>query len=916
MTNTPDSPGNSLDREKAEKAVRSLWIAFNNAGLYGEAHPLTDRSIGDLDEALRTAFSDTPSLTMHVEQDFLACEEWRVQKRAYGPRMMTRFKDAKIQSLTFYPEIGRDDLAHILAVLNAGVEFPTVDSMAAELNRRSVRGYRFNYVTYQKVTLDESIVHKNLHAFVDLFNNSDGDQADGALSPETPHSPPHLRQQESRSTLMMHLRALREKIGRRSFGAMPSTEELVETLSSLRSSVIQELQVQAAQGKIADTMTDTFTEVEALTFEVILRIVREEYQKGELAAEQLAILLQRLVPDRRDLKRLLPLLKRTLLDEGMPLEEYLTLVRALGNELQGEGVMEVLAEAGHELGVTPDEVVAELRRDPKTAVSLILLAAEIKSAGFRDEEEFADTIQQYIDTVVSALGGDSLYVGQDTGTRTSDPALSALEAELAARIQSQSIPHSARDRVMSSLARTETFAQRSVEKADIDTDEPEAGIKIDATRPSETEDLLTITKSIAVTLRDRGYTDTQLLQFASLTKELGAAIGSDYDKLREFLLDFRDVLMTCPPRYSMDNANADQVRRTLVSLEGRLRELLSKDHLDEKRAEPLIAAFGGHLAALVEKPPKESNDQAAASLADNRSASLDSALAVKGYSLKDIARFKGLAEEMKVLVGPGIEDTRVLLAEFLEQTQGLPVVDTGTEDGAGGGGAVDESLARLEEQFLSYLHHHGLEDKAIELIGEKLSHRLAELLVKPDEARRKEAGAEKRLKPRTVGGTGKSKLHGAVLRPKDTRMHIEREIARCVRYRCTFACVSITATALIVDGMRRQPEKCDMVFITNAVYERLQNMLRTPDLIGTVGSVSKNHLIVLLPMTDKQGGMAAEERIRKNVEGITIVSGQITGTIEVATSISSFAGAKAIKTASFLRRVRADHKTILDGGEF
>jgi hypothetical protein len=92
-------------------------------------------------------------------------------------------------------------------------------------------------------------------------------------------------------------------------------------------------------------------ETNALTDQVIARIVREEYNQGEISIPRLAQIIRRLLPEPGEIKRLLPLLKETLLAEGMSLAEFLRLIQELGKELESEGLVQALKESADTIGL-------------------------------------------------------------------------------------------------------------------------------------------------------------------------------------------------------------------------------------------------------------------------------------------------------------------------------------------------------------------------------------------------------------------------------------------------------------------------------------------------------------------------------------------------------------------------------------
>ena len=154
----------------------------------------------------------------------------------------------------------------------------------------------------------------------------------------------------------------------------------------------------AHEEKIVDKVND-------ITDDVILKLIEEEYQADQLTPQRLAHILRRLIPETNELKRLLPKIKTTLLQAGMPIKAYLELVKALGKELQSDELAKVFAESAEEIGIDGESLVQEIKKNPGQAAELIFLAAEIRK-GTGDEKVMTDLLVDYVERLGSSLNAD------------------------------------------------------------------------------------------------------------------------------------------------------------------------------------------------------------------------------------------------------------------------------------------------------------------------------------------------------------------------------------------------------------------------------------------------------------------------------------------------------------------------------
>jgi hypothetical protein len=174
----------------------------------------------------------------------------------------------------------------------------------------------------------------------------------------------------------------------------------------MKTELIQGIESQKALGIAYENEEAILEKANELTDRVLLQIVKDEYRVGNVTPGRMAQILRRLVPDPNELKRLLPKFKGALLEAGMPLPDYLQLIKDLGRELQDEGLARVLQEAGEQVGVDGDALIEQIKKDPKQAAELMSIAAEIRK-GQGDEQALTDVLVEYVERLGADLGKDA-----------------------------------------------------------------------------------------------------------------------------------------------------------------------------------------------------------------------------------------------------------------------------------------------------------------------------------------------------------------------------------------------------------------------------------------------------------------------------------------------------------------------------
>jgi GGDEF domain-containing protein len=181
--------------------------------------------------------------------------------------------------------------------------------------------------------------------------------------------------------------------------------DLANAVFDMKKQLLEGLEAQKALGVAYENEEAILENANELTDRVIIQLVKDEYQKGNVTPARMAQILRRLVPESADLKRLLPKLKAALLEEGMSHTHYLELVQELSRELESESLASILQESGEEIGVDGDHLIAEFKQNPEQAAQLIYLASEIRK-GSGNDDALVEILSDYVEQVGSQMAID------------------------------------------------------------------------------------------------------------------------------------------------------------------------------------------------------------------------------------------------------------------------------------------------------------------------------------------------------------------------------------------------------------------------------------------------------------------------------------------------------------------------------
>ena len=233
--------------------------------------------------------------------------------------------------------------------------------------------------------------------------------------------------QDGAGALLVHqLQIMQQEVERHLQGdGEVDLSELAFAVFDMKKQLLESIQTQKALGVAYANEAAIVENANKLSDKVVVELIREEYAKGKISIQRLAMILRRLIPDAEDLRRLMPKIKVALLASGMSLDDYIKLVNELQNELQNEELSRILQESSESIGIDGDELIAEFKRNPTQAAELIYLASEIQASS-GDESTLTSILVDYIEK----LGGEMAREEADQATEGGEDHLQNVITEI------------------------------------------------------------------------------------------------------------------------------------------------------------------------------------------------------------------------------------------------------------------------------------------------------------------------------------------------------------------------------------------------------------------------------------------------------------------------------------------------------
>lgn len=461
----------AIDLKQALQIARAFNLAFNNAFMYGGSHQTTKDSAASFFNVLQPMLSIANIITITAERGSVYFENHCVDKLVSVQRINSRFTKTGIQSVSFDREASLESAQALFYLMGGLSEFTNVETMQTYLNNERISGVRINYVVYQRVTLDDAVVNKEvlsetklLHSYqqalgagsnvqadpdriirefseiMSLHNsvNETGDSGTGEIGNSGPSQADYDR------FITTQIKSINNQLtssDNAEDGATLSSAEMLETIYKLKENVLENIRIQRATGKLISTDELAITEINQISYQVIVRLIKEEYRSDrKISVKRLAQIIRRMLPDIKELKYLLPQLKDGLFAEGMSPSDYLSLVKELTKELDSDELIQVMVEASEQIGLSLNELIEGIKDAPEEAARLIVLAAEIKKGGVKsDDQQMSSVLSDYIEKVSRAMALQSPEAAAPGGGVMLKAAVTRIEREILDRLKAQNV---------------------------------------------------------------------------------------------------------------------------------------------------------------------------------------------------------------------------------------------------------------------------------------------------------------------------------------------------------------------------------------------------------------------------------------------------------------------------------------------
>lgn len=453
-----------LTKQDAESVGLGLNLLFNNAQLFGPEHPSTGSAAEELAKTIRgiTPTGKTVSLLKNGESFYV--EKHVVDHRINVNRTSGQFLKLGIESLTFGSEVSGIDLRFFIQLYSdANSGNGDADSLIKGLEDHGITEVHINYITLKKVTKDQKIIDDDgllsdinsegtgtgsvaiprrdinqlseneldSHVFDrlgKLFSINDvvsgstsftdsvlgSFQSDGgfpgAFGTSGEGTDSHSQQPGSgvggwgipKIKEQFKLLNIEVEQGKAADGGQIDYDQLFESLMEMSGTLKENLKMQEHLESISE-VDEVISEIDKLSLNTVIQIVVNEYKNGNTSIKRLSFLVKRVAPSKDELKKMLPLLKKALIEEGMPVADFLELTLALDRELSSDSALDGLFKEADDFGVSRDELVQAIKNNPVESTKLLLQAAEIEQKTGIAGVNISDYLSKMIEEVSTSI---------------------------------------------------------------------------------------------------------------------------------------------------------------------------------------------------------------------------------------------------------------------------------------------------------------------------------------------------------------------------------------------------------------------------------------------------------------------------------------------------------------------------------
>ncbi len=433
------------EKHKLEIFGRNLVLMLNRASMYTVGHPYVKQAIEVTYDATTSVLESVSPLVFIMTQEKFFIDEEPLDPRVNTSRLVNHFKKKGIQSISFEKGLEKRELRSFVEIYSTPDKYPDAEAIKKGLTSRRIYHLKINHVFYKKVTADDEVIPKEAlrkitpdmmedaqlkskkmfmdallesvltEEFLRTLNINNLIKDPKAFSKQMIEADLESANKGGGTggggtgpgpVLLQQLELIGEEVERNLSEATGlDLPELANAVFEMKKQLMETIEEQKVVGMAFSNEEIIKEKANEITDRVLLKLVKEEYGKGSVSIPRLAHIVKRLVPEPEELKRLLPQIKATLIEEGMALEEYLRFLQELSKELRSEELAKILGESSEEIGIDSEQLIEEVKRNPTHAAELIYLAAELRKGG-GDEKVLTDLLVDYIERLGSKITSD------------------------------------------------------------------------------------------------------------------------------------------------------------------------------------------------------------------------------------------------------------------------------------------------------------------------------------------------------------------------------------------------------------------------------------------------------------------------------------------------------------------------------
>ncbi len=468
-------PDTKIDTQKLFIFGRAFVLLFNRSTMYDTNHPYCQQAIDQLIPILQAVLKTHSPLVFIMNQEQLFVEEEPVDPRVNIGKMISYLKKTEIQSISFYNGIDRDELAAFTEIFAAAKKHPNAAAMNKAMKAKRIQHVRLNHVYFKKVSGDEEVVSREALKKIAVSGGEDGpshpkkmfidmvlesilaeefgktltvrnlidhpaEVSDRMIEADLRSYQQSDAADRSHGPVLAHqLNIIEGEVDKNLAGLGDADlSSLAESVFDMKRQLIKGIELQKSMGIAYSNEEALLDKANEIADRVVIKLIKDEYKSGKIPTSRIAWILKRLVPDPGEIRRLLPKIKKALLEEGMPLSDYLKMVEQLTNELQDEELSKILKESAEAVGLHGQDLIMEVKNNPVQAAELIFLAAEIRKVG-GDENILTNLLVEYVEKIGSRLALNMAREDNVEGEQHLRDVMDSVESQILGRLKKMDV---------------------------------------------------------------------------------------------------------------------------------------------------------------------------------------------------------------------------------------------------------------------------------------------------------------------------------------------------------------------------------------------------------------------------------------------------------------------------------------------